>query len=261
MRINVERLTSNRDADVSAILSDFGGDPQRAGVGVLSEWGFRSSDRDQSRRRITRALVEHVPDRRSLAFLVPPSLDSRGEAELVFPRAQIGASNGAVTSIRAHLDLANPTRFHRDLLRGLRISSGASLLDVSRTWQRQFSWYRFSTRESTPDGQSVDPDPELLGRVFENLYQGDERKSTGTYYTPREVVHFMCREALDGYLHDATGVEQSTLSALRQEAVGPRDEHQPLRRPQRPLRRLGVVDQGRPALPSPRGTPPRRPPD
>ena len=206
MRINVERLTSNRDADVSAILSDFGGDPQRAGVGVLFEWGFRSSDRDQSRRRITRALVEHVPDRRSLAFLVPPSLDSRGEAELVFSRTQIGASNGAMTSIRAHLDLANPPRFHRDLLRGLRISSGASLLDVSRTWQRQFSvervttsmndvgevslpdevfdpeddnsllglfsWYRFSTRESTPDGQSVDPDPELLGRVFENLYPG-----------------------------------------------------------------------------------------
>ena len=68
----------------------------------------------------------------------------------------------------------------------------------------------------------------MLGRVFENLYQGDARKSTGTYYTPREIVHFMCREALDGYLRDATGVDQSTLNALRQEAVGSRDEHQPL---------------------------------
>ena len=56
------------------------------------------------------------------------------------------------------------------------------------------SRYRFTTRESTPDDQSVDPDPELLGRVFENLYQGDERHDTGTYYTPREIVHFMCRE-------------------------------------------------------------------
>ena len=74
----------------------------------------------------------------------------------------------------------------------------------------------------------MDPDPELLGRVFENLYQGDERKGTGTYYTPREIVHFMCREALDGYLRDATGVEQSKLNALRQEAVGSRDEYQPL---------------------------------
>ena len=88
------------------------------------------------------------------------------------------------------------------------------------------SRYRFTTRESTPDDQSVDPDPELLGRVFENLYQGDERHDTGTYYTPREIVHFMCREALDGYLRDETGVEQSTLDALRQESVGSRDEYQ-----------------------------------
>ena len=90
------------------------------------------------------------------------------------------------------------------------------------------SRYRFTTRESTPDDQSVDPDPELLGRVFENLYQGDERHDTGTYYTPREIVHFMCRETLDGYLRDRTGVDQSTLNALRQEAVGSRDEHQAL---------------------------------
>ena len=374
-------------------------DPAEAGlwIGVLSDWGYRSSDRDRSRRRITRALVEHVPDRRSLALLVPPPTDPRHEAELVFPRTQVGSSNGAVTSVRAHLDLDNPTRFHRDLLRALRIHPGANLLEVSRIWQQQFSvervttkfyqeyaavrdriadallddnpdhpvieslskeearawatrqmgrvlflwflqaknwlggsggngsptyllnlWYkraetpegeyyrgilapmffdamatgsssrgehpvlgfvpylngglfrrnaledriddagevllpdevfdpdadneegqqqtllgllaryRFTTRESTPDDQSVDPDPELLGRVFENLYQGDERKGTGTYYTPREVVHFMCREALDGYLRDRAGVDQSTLDALRQEAVGSRDDRQPL---------------------------------
>ena len=93
-------------------------DPAEAGlwIGVLSDWGFRSSDRDRSRRRITRALVEQVADRRSLALLVPPPTDRRGEAELVFPRTQVGSSNGAVTSVRAHLDLNNPTRFHRDLL-------------------------------------------------------------------------------------------------------------------------------------------------
>ena len=38
----------------------------------------------------------------------------------------------------------------------------------------------------------------------------------------------MCRDALDGYLRDRTGVDQSTLNALRQEAVGSRDEYQPL---------------------------------
>ena len=115
-------------------------------VGVLSDWGHRSSDRDRSRRRIARALVEHVSDRRSLALLVPPTTGPRSEAELVFPRTQVGSSNGAVTSVRAHLDLDHPTRFHRDLLRWLRIPPGASLLEVSRLWQQQFSVERVTTR-------------------------------------------------------------------------------------------------------------------
>ena len=88
--------------------------------------------------------------------------------------------------------------------------------------------YRFTTRESTPDDQSVDPDPELLGRVFENLYQGDERKNTGTYYTPREIVHFMCRQALDGYLCDQTGATQETLDWLRKQVIEKEDGRQPL---------------------------------
>ena len=86
------------------------------------------------------------------------------------------------------------------------------------------SRYRFTTQESTPDDQSVDPDPELLGRVFENLYQEVERHDSGTYYTPREIVHFMCREALDGYLRDKTGVAQDALNALRQVASGTWDD-------------------------------------
>lgn len=83
------------------------------------------------------------------------------------------------------------------------------------------SRYRFTTRESTPDDQSVDPDPELLGRVFENLYQGDERHDTGTYYTPREIVHFMCRQALDGYLTDNTGIDQESIDWIRRQVFEP----------------------------------------
>lgn len=79
--------------------------------------------------------------------------------------------------------------------------------------------YRFTTQESTPDDQSVDPDPELLGKVFEDLYQADERHETGAYYTPREIVRYMCREALDGYLRDTTAVEQATLDRIRNEAI------------------------------------------
>ncbi|HEU0022441.1 MAG TPA: hypothetical protein VFR55_12345, partial [Dehalococcoidia bacterium] len=88
--------------------------------------------------------------------------------------------------------------------------------------------YRFTTRESTPDDQSVDPDPELLGRVFENLYQGDARHDTGTYYTPREIVQYMCRQALDGYLRDQTGATQETLDWLRKQVTEKEDCLQPL---------------------------------
>ena len=123
-------------------------DPAEAGlwIGVLTEWGYRSSDRDRSRRRISRALVEHVPDRRTLALLVPPPNDPRREAELVYPRTQIGDSKGVVSSVRAHLDLDNPTRFHRDLLRSLKIPYSANLLQVSRQWQQQFSVERVTTK-------------------------------------------------------------------------------------------------------------------
>lgn len=86
-----------------------------------------------------------------------------------------------------------------------------------------FSRYHFTTRESTPDDQSVDPDPELLGRVFENLYQGDERHDTGTYYTPREIVHFMCRQALHGWLSERIDEDPDLIELVRLEAIEPRD--------------------------------------
>ena len=54
--------------------------------------------------------------------------------------------------------------------------------------------------ESTPDDVKVAVDPEMLGEVFERLVTLDERKSSGSYYTPRVIVQFMCREALKGYL-------------------------------------------------------------
>ena len=90
------------------------------------------------------------------------------------------------------------------------------------------SRYRFTTRESTPENQSVDPDPELLGRVFENLHEDQKRRKSGTYYTPREIVHFMCREALDGYLRDEVpSLDQGTLDVVRQQAIGSRDQDGP----------------------------------
>ena len=63
-----------------------------------------------------------------------------------------------------------------------------------------FSRYNFTISESTPDDVEVAVDPEMLGEVFERLVTLGERKSSGSYYTPRVIVQFMCREALKGYL-------------------------------------------------------------
>lgn len=63
-----------------------------------------------------------------------------------------------------------------------------------------FEQYNFTITESTPDDVEVAVDPEMLGEVFERLVTEDERRQSGSYYTPRPIVQFMCREALKGYL-------------------------------------------------------------
>lgn len=67
--------------------------------------------------------------------------------------------------------------------------------------------YNFTTNESTSVFQQVAIDPEMLGRIFENLLaeQAEEtgeqaRKAKGAFYTPREIVDYMCRESLREYL-------------------------------------------------------------
>ena len=68
---------------------------------------------------------------------------------------------------------------------------GDGILDI-------FDRYNFTVKEDEPLEKEVAVDPEMLGKVFENLLS--ERSSTGTYYTPREIVHYMCQESLANYL-------------------------------------------------------------
>lgn len=73
-----------------------------------------------------------------------------------------------------------------------------------------FDRFNFTVMESTPFDVEVAVDPEMLGKVFEELVT--DRHDSGAYYTPRPVVSFMCREALKGYLEgQSTGV---TLEAI-----------------------------------------------
>lgn len=61
-----------------------------------------------------------------------------------------------------------------------------------------FSEYNFTVDENDPDDAQVGIDPEMLSRIFENLLE--DNKDKGAYYTPKEVVHYMCRESLIAYL-------------------------------------------------------------
>ena len=67
--------------------------------------------------------------------------------------------------------------------------------------------YNFTVEENTPFDQEVSLDPELLGKVFENLLaaynpetQTTARKQTGSFYTPREIVQYMVDESLVAHL-------------------------------------------------------------
>lgn len=71
-----------------------------------------------------------------------------------------------------------------------------------------FDQFNFTTDESSPEYEQVAIDPEMLGRVFESLLatQVDEtgqqaHKAKGAFYTPREIVSYMCRESLRNYLY------------------------------------------------------------
>jgi type I restriction-modification system DNA methylase subunit len=71
--------------------------------------------------------------------------------------------------------------------------AGNGILDI-------FDRYNFTVKEDEPLEKEVAVDPEMLGKVFENLLEVKDRKSKGTYYTPREIVHYMCRQSLINYL-------------------------------------------------------------
>lgn len=92
-----------------------------------------------------------------------------------------------------------------------------------------FDLYNFTVREDEPLEKEVAVDPEMLGKVFENLLEVRDRKSKGAFYTPREIVHYMCRESLIRYLEGALnsrgGYER--LGIPQTELFGPRDMAKP----------------------------------
>jgi len=82
--------------------------------------------------------------------------------------------------------------------------SGTGILDV-------FDRYNFTVNEAEPLEKEVAIDPEMLGKVFENLLEENRRKGLGAFYTPREIVHYMCQESLINYLDTALNTRREAV--------------------------------------------------
>jgi len=92
-----------------------------------------------------------------------------------------------------HTDILLPNDLFSNDYKTKEGDKGNGILDI-------FDRYNFTVKEDEPLEKEVAVDPEMLGKVFENLLEVKDRKSKGTYYTPREIVHYMCVQSLVNYL-------------------------------------------------------------
>ena len=100
--------------------------------------------------------------------------------------------------------------FERDMLDEPKSTFPASYFDDLFEF---FYQYNFTIDENDPNDAEVGIDPEMLGRIFENLLE--DNKDKGAFYTPKEIVQYMCRESLIAYLQ--TDVKKdSACNTIRQ---------------------------------------------
>ena len=72
-----------------------------------------------------------------------------------------------------------------------------------------FSEYNFTIDENDPNDAEVGVDPEMLGKIFENLLE--DNKDKGAFYTPKEIVRYMCQESLIAYLETKTSIAKDKI--------------------------------------------------
>ena len=75
-----------------------------------------------------------------------------------------------------------------------------------------FSQYNFTIDENDPNDSEVGIDPEMLGKIFENLLE--DNKDKGAFYTPKEIVQYMCRESLIAYLCEKHKDDEEDIRSL-----------------------------------------------
>ena len=85
-----------------------------------------------------------------------------------------------------------------------------------------FNQYNFTIYEDDPNDHTVAVDPEMLGHIFENLLE--DNKDKGAFYTPKEIVHYMCQESLIEYL--ATWFEEKGYEVISYTGLNKPDQPQ-----------------------------------
>ena len=87
-----------------------------------------------------------------------------------------------------------------------------------------FNSYNFTVYEDAPNEHTVAVDPEMLGHIFENLLE--DNKDKGAFYTPKEIVHYMCKESLKTFL--LSKIIPNGQSEEAKDVITKIIEHQPL---------------------------------
>ena len=100
-----------------------------------------------------------------------------------------------------HLPYLNGGLFERDEIDKMNIRLPASLFDNLFTF---LASYNFTVDENDPDDAEIGVDPEMLGKIFESLLE--DNKAKGAFYTPKEIVRYMCKESLIAYLNEQLSV-------------------------------------------------------
>lgn len=78
------------------------------------------------------------------------------------------------------------------------------LLDV-------LSQYNFTVDETNPEEQEIAIDPEMLGKIFESLLETNDRSNLGAFYTPREIVQYLCEETLANRLSAELNMDSKSI--------------------------------------------------
>ena len=109
------------------------------------------------------------------------------------------------------LPYLNGGLFERDEVDKMKIKLPASLFE---NLFRFMASYNFTIDENDPDDADIGIDPEMLGKIFESLLE--DNKAKGAFYTPKEIVRYMCKESLIAYLETKVSDNASEMLDLKQ---------------------------------------------